>query len=180
MEKNQNIAVVGGNLENTHGRTSQSYGSFYTIPSLILLLFGGPLKNLKTTLKNAFVDWVSGGFMLVRRSVFEQLQGFDEHFFMYIEDMEFCYRAKKRGYRVKFLSDAIATHVAQGSSNRCFAIVNIYKGLSYFYKKHRSFWEYLIVKILLSVKAIIAMTIGVLTFNSGLIKTYRKALMVSL
>lgn len=180
LEKTPSIGIVGGKLENIDGTTSQSYGSFYTIPSIISLLFLGQLKNLPSLSKKVLVDWVSGGFMLVRKSVFKQLHGFDEHFFMYVEDIEFCYRAKKKGYGVQFIPDAKAIHRAQGSSDRSFAIINIYKGLLYFYKKHKPFWEYVIVKILLGAKAIIAMIIGVLTFNSNLIKTYRKALMVSL
>jgi len=42
-------------------------------------------------------DWVSGGAMLVRRSVFEKMGGFDENFFMYFEDVDLCLRAKKQG-----------------------------------------------------------------------------------
>jgi GT2 family glycosyltransferase len=45
-------------------------------------------------------DWISGGAMLVRRSFFEKIGGFDENFFMYFEDVDLCLRAKKRGARI--------------------------------------------------------------------------------
>lgn len=178
FENNPHTGIIGGELKNLDGTTSESYGSFYSIPSIILLLFGSLLKNTRSMSVPGFVDWVSGGFMLIRRSIFEELQGFDEHFFMYVEDMELCYRAKKKGYTIQFFPNAKALHKAQGSSSRPFAIINIYKGLLYFYKKHKSFLEYFIVKALLKVKAIVAITIGMVTLNTNLVKTYKKALAV--
>ena len=48
----------------------------------------------------AEVDWVSGAFFMFKRSVVERIGMLREDFFMYAEDMEFCYRAKKEGFRV--------------------------------------------------------------------------------
>jgi GT2 family glycosyltransferase len=45
-------------------------------------------------------DWVSGGAMMVRRSVFEKIGGFDENFFMYFEDVDLCLRAKNKGVSI--------------------------------------------------------------------------------
>jgi GT2 family glycosyltransferase len=126
--------------------------------------------------KKTSVDWVSGGFMLIRASVFKKLGGFDEHFFMYIEDMELCYRLKKAGLKVIYYPEAKAKHVGQASSNRTFAIINIFKGISYFYKKHRSLIEYYIVKSLLMIKALIAIFIGIVSGNAYLRRTYKQAL----
>jgi len=44
------------------------------------------------------VDWVSGCFMLLRRAVFEELGGFDEGYFMQLEDVDLCWRARRRGH----------------------------------------------------------------------------------
>jgi len=122
------------------------------------------------------VDWVSGGFMLIKRSVFEEMDGFDEHFFMYMEDMELCYRLKKRNKTVWYVPDARVVHIGQGSSNRSFAIVQIYKGLLYFYKKHKSHVEYLLVKFMLVLKGRMSIFVGILTNNSYLRSTYSQAL----
>jgi GT2 family glycosyltransferase len=122
------------------------------------------------------VDWVSGGCMMVKKSLFEKLSGFDENFFMYIEDMEFCYRAKKIGYATYFYSDAKVLHKELGSGNRSFAIINIYKGISHFYAKHKNYFQYIVAKTLLKVKAKTAIIVGILTGNVTLIKTYTSAL----
>ena len=114
--------------------------------------------------------------MLVRKDLFTKLDGFDEYFFMYIEDMEFCYRVKKLGYAVYYYPKTKVIHLGYGSSNRSFAIIQIYKGLPYFFKKHKGYIQYLLVIILLRLKAIIAILIGVLTKNTYLVKTYKQAM----
>jgi len=63
-----------------------------------------------------------------------------------------------------------------GSSNRTFAIINIYKGILHFYAKHKSYPEYLTAKILLIAKAEILILVGFLTFNPELRNRYRKAI----
>ena len=66
--------------------------------------------------ENREVDQVSGAFFLVRRKVFEELNGFDERFFMYFEDLDFAYRAKQAGWRSFYLADAQAVHFGGGAS----------------------------------------------------------------
>ena len=56
------------------------------------------------------VDWVSGACMLVRRSAFEQVGGFDEAYFMYAEDVDLCWRAGRAGWSVLYVPDAEVTH----------------------------------------------------------------------
>jgi len=56
------------------------------------------------------VDWVAGAFMLLPRTVFEATGGFDERFFMYGEDLEWCYRIRDRGWRVRFFPRATIVH----------------------------------------------------------------------
>jgi len=52
-----------------------------------------------THLDSRVVDQVPGSFFLVRRSLFMELHGFDERFFMYFEDLDFAYRARRAGWR---------------------------------------------------------------------------------
>ena len=114
--------------------------------------------------------------MMIRKGLFEKLGGFDEHFFMYMEDMELCFRAKKRGFATYFFPKTVVVHNELGSGNRTFAVLSIYKGLLYFYKKHKTFIQYILVKLLLKAKAAFAFVVGLCTQNTYLIATYRKAL----
>lgn len=65
-----------------------------------------------------FVDWVSGACFLVRRSVFEQVGGFDEAYFMYAEEVDLCWRLGRASWTVAYLSTAEVTHLQGVSTDR--------------------------------------------------------------
>lgn len=56
------------------------------------------------------VDWADGGCLLVRRQVVEALSGFDERYFMYYEENDFCERVRQAGWEVRIAPDAVARH----------------------------------------------------------------------
>lgn len=174
----EKVGVVGGLLKNADGSLQRSYGAFYSLHNVFVLLFQGEQGELKKfhpdTTKR--VDWVSGGFMLVAADVFRQVKGYNEAYFMYIEDMDLCFRIKKAGFHVWFTPDAIVKHVGHGSSNRTFAIVQIYKGLQIFYKQQASRLQYYLLKVLLFTKAMSALVVGLVTGNKQLTSTYSMAL----
>lgn len=95
---------------------------------------------------------------------------------MYVEDMELCFRLMKHGYVALYYPFMEVKHIGQGSSNREFAIVNIYKGFLYFYKKHKSFLSYSLVKWMLRMKALGSIVIGFIIRRKHLTQTYKKAL----
>lgn len=64
----------------------------------------GQFNNKKET------DYATGACMLVSRKVFEKIGCFDEKYFLYLEDMDFCYRAKKAGFKIIFEPRAVLWH----------------------------------------------------------------------
>jgi len=62
------------------------------------------------------VDQVIGAFFLVRRNLFLSLDGFDERFFVYFEEVDFSVRAKNMGWYSVYFSDAEAFHLGGGTS----------------------------------------------------------------
>jgi O-antigen biosynthesis protein len=56
------------------------------------------------------VDLVTGAFMMMRRSVFEQVRGFDERYFLFMEDFDLCKKVAKAGYKVVYFPKAQAVH----------------------------------------------------------------------
>jgi GT2 family glycosyltransferase len=71
---------------------------------------------------NRAVDQVPGSFFLVHRSLFNALNGFDERFFMYFEDLDFAYRAKLAGWTSYYLADVRAFHYGGGTTNQIKAL----------------------------------------------------------
>ena len=66
----------------------------------------------------ARVDWVSGACFLARRSVLDELSGFDEDYFMYGEDVDLCWRARRAGWEVGYEPRADIVHVQGVSADR--------------------------------------------------------------
>lgn len=180
--EDEEIAVVGGKILRPQGSEELSAGKFYNFFNVLLLSLGLE-ENFGVRFsadKDKFVDFVSGGFMMVRADVWKKLEGFDEKFFMYVEDMEFCYRVKKQKLKVMFSPKATIKHVGQASSDRSFAILNIYKGLLYFHKKHKGTFSYSLVKSFLITKALLLVIAGKLSNNKYLDKAYSQALKASI
>ena len=74
---------------------------------------GTPEGDVVTT-----ADWVSGSCFMARRSALEELGGFDEAYFMYLEDTDLCWRAHRAGWGVGFAGTAAVTHVQGVSTAR--------------------------------------------------------------
>jgi N-acetylglucosaminyl-diphospho-decaprenol L-rhamnosyltransferase len=62
------------------------------------------------------VDWVSGACMLLRREAYEAVGRFDAGYFMYFEEMDFCMRLARAGWRVVYDPGAEVTHILGGST----------------------------------------------------------------
>jgi N-acetylglucosaminyl-diphospho-decaprenol L-rhamnosyltransferase len=60
---------------------------------------------------NTDTGWLSGACVMLRRSTFDELGGFNELYFMYFEDVDMGYRAGKRGLRSVYVPGAVVTHV---------------------------------------------------------------------
>lgn len=60
--------------------------------------------------KSCQIDLATGACMLVKRAVFEKIGYFDEKYFLYLEDMDFCVRAKKAGFKIFFQPQAVIWH----------------------------------------------------------------------
>lgn len=88
------------------------------------------------------VDWINGSAMFVRREVYATLGGFDERFFMYSEELDWCYRAKQAGWQIVYLPPAQIVHHEGKSSEQVVARRDIYFHSSKirFFRKYRGPW----------------------------------------
>lgn len=65
---------------------------------------------------NDNVDFLTGCCLLIKRQVFDQIGLLDERFFMYLEDADFCQRAKKYGFKMAYIPQSKIWHLNAGSS----------------------------------------------------------------
>jgi N-acetylglucosaminyl-diphospho-decaprenol L-rhamnosyltransferase len=64
------------------------------------------------------VDWAAGTYLVVRRSAWDAVGGFDESFFMYLEDVDLCWRLKDAGWRTRYEPAATVVHAIGRSTDQ--------------------------------------------------------------
>lgn len=67
--------------------------------------------------QNMEVFWASGAALCIKSSVWREAKGFDEDFFAHMEEVDLCWRLKKRGYRIGFVYESVVYHVGGGTLN---------------------------------------------------------------
>jgi len=129
--------MVGPQLLNPDGSIQDSCRRFYTLKTLLLRrTFLGRLFPGNQTVRRHLmldfdhrssrpVDWVLGGCLLVRRSAMERTGPMDERFFLYFEDVDWCYRMWQAGFEVLYAPEAKFQHhhrrdSAKGRFNKSF------------------------------------------------------------
>jgi N-acetylglucosaminyl-diphospho-decaprenol L-rhamnosyltransferase len=80
------------------------------------------------------VDWISGSCMAVRRLAYESVGGFDEAYFMYVEDLDLCWRLRRAGWLVGYEDAAEVTHIQGVSAAR--------RPVRMLIAHHRSTWRF--------------------------------------
>lgn len=125
---NKNVGICGIQLIDEQGRVSRTSARYPTLSRLVSSALGlDKLPGLKVTgvhmhdwdhLKSATVDHVIGAFYLMRRDVFEYVGGFDERFFVYLEDVDLSKRANEAGWVIWYLTEAQAFHAGGGTSRQ--------------------------------------------------------------
>ncbi len=134
MRASSRVGIVGLLLQDARGVPERAaYGSEPTLPRLVLrhIFRPAPLRRPRR------VGWVSGGAMLVSREAFTALQGFDESFFLYWEDVDICRRMREAGYGVIIDPQAAVVHRRGGSNLGEREKIAIYNASAdKYYKKH--------------------------------------------
>jgi GT2 family glycosyltransferase len=126
--ENVRLGICGILLRDERGKPALSCSDFPTTWSLLLEMSGldrldwGIFKSRHLSISELVadrdVDQVIGAFFVIRRPLFEALDGFDERFFVYFEEVDLSFRARHRGYTSRLISGASAIHLARASSNQ--------------------------------------------------------------
>jgi GT2 family glycosyltransferase len=112
--------------------------------------------------ENNPVEVLSGAFMMIKREVFEKVNGFDETFFMYGEDIDLSLRITQQGYDNYYLGKISVTHLKGGSTTYNYKYVqDFYGAMKLFVKKHYSnkpAWYVLFLHAGISFRKMLAMS----------------------
>lgn len=136
LKKFSNAGIIGLLLCDESGMPERM--AFGDEPNLFNMIMRR-LYRKKRLHKPFIVDWVSGGAFMIQKKVFDEVNGFDEDFFMYWEDVDLCGRVREKGYSVIMDPTAKATHFRGGSNLDSGTRTRVYReSADRYFKKHYS------------------------------------------
>ncbi len=151
IKRHSKVGIVGPQLIDFTGNTQVSCFSFPTIGAIIARrTFLGKTKWGKRQIKRftRSVDWLQGSAMMIRKKAIEKVGLWDERFFAYFEDTDFCRRFWQKGYSVIYLPTAKMVHYYHRMSKKWgifldilfnkYTRIHIISALKYFWKYRHS------------------------------------------
>jgi N-acetylglucosaminyl-diphospho-decaprenol L-rhamnosyltransferase len=165
LTRDRNVGVVGCRLTFQDGSYQLSCGKLPNLAVEFLYKLRAELDRKWHYIFSNFynklysqeleVGWVTAACMMFRRDIFEKLEGFDESFFMYFEDVDICKRARELGLKVIYYPKTSLIHLLGGSGNSIKKKVNAYYRNSqvYYYQKHLGSTQTKILKLYLKISS---------------------------
>jgi hypothetical protein len=125
LELHPEVGIVGSSFENLDG---SEWPIAFRFPSVVsefcAALDAGPVTRLfaRWTVARPMprlaqpVDWICGASMMIRPELFRAIGGFDERYFLYFEETDFCLRARRAGFPTWYVPDSRVMHIGGQST----------------------------------------------------------------
>lgn len=187
---NQNCDVLGARLNYTTGKLQPSAGNLPNPANLVFWILGLGLlpiintfippfhpKNKSYFSKAHEAGWVMGAFLALKRKVLEKVGGFDENFFMHMEEVEWCKRIKATGFKIWYVPQIEVVHLHGASTNFDLksSFLNELSGIKYYLQKHYINF-YLPIKLFLILGLILRMIVFSLLGKTQRARIYMEGL----
>ena len=195
MDKNKSVGVASCMLKFKDGSIQPTGGYFPTLLSVfywmtiqdipfvdVLIKPFHPL-HIKSFFargedfykKEKELDWVTGAFLFTRKEILEKVGGWDEDYFMYVDEVDLCFRIKKKGWQVRYLPEWSIVHYGGASGTKELSVVSEFNGLKRFYKKFYPSWHYPLLRLVLRIGALGRIVLFGILEGKETAKIYAKA-----
>ncbi|MCF7795449.1 glycosyltransferase family 2 protein [Patescibacteria group bacterium] len=146
FSKDNNIGIISPSIYTGNNKEQDYYyGKF---PTIINLLFKNKAK-IKSNNKIIKTNWVSGCSLFIKKDLFNIINGFDENFFLYFEDIDLCKRINDLKYKIIVNKNIKITHLGGKSiKENKKRKKEYYKSQNYYFKKHYNKLTQIIMRIL--------------------------------
>lgn len=144
MDKNSNVGMVIPNMTDESGERQKVYRKELTVADMFIRMFCKGLfpkrmadhtLQYKDYTKPFQVPFGQGSFLVIRTEMFKQLKGFDDNFFMYLEDADLCKRVNQKS-KLMYLPDATVIHKWKKESHKNMKLFKIHvASMRYYFKK---------------------------------------------
>lgn len=139
--------ILGVRLFDRYGRPEAF--SRGTAPRFLTLLFQNIFPFYTQTRAHPPYDWVSGAALFLPKALFQRINGFDEDFFLYFEDVDLCLRAREQGAKIVSIDQFFLLHQGGKSfSSSKEQKKHFYISQQRYYAKHRSSLEGYLLRVL--------------------------------
>ena len=147
------FGIVAPLINNSDGSFQLSWGKDLHLHTEVFLKFVAEkwhrwrYKRKKGRM-NRNVEWVSGACFVIDRSLYKQVGGFDEKFFLYVEDADLGKRIRRLGHKIHLTSEVrIIHHLGQSVAKmQGRALLEAKRSQLYYYGKHNTRWELIVLR----------------------------------
>lgn len=188
MEENRECAIASCKVLGFDGKLQPNAGDLPFIQAVFNWLFNLEIFGIKRPMlhindpdfykRAGEVGWVSGNFMMIRVKALKEFGLFDEHYFMYFEDVDLCFRANKKGFKVMINPEVYIKHLGGGSLDEPHfrQWLGEFHGLSLFYRSRFGRVHGSLVVFLIYLSTLMRIIAFSLTGNFSYAKTYAKVI----
>ena len=189
LEAHPDTAMAGPRMVGGDGRPQNSFDNFPTLAtellnkSLLRLLFPGKYRSKKSKAAEPFeVESLIGACIAIRAGAIQKAGMFDEDYFFFLEETDWCLRMRRAGFKIYHLPQIEIVHL-QGQSKKmrpALSWIEYYRSLYLFFKKNRSPAEYYTLRVCRFVKLCVNLVLTSLGLcvTLGAKRRYREKTMV--
>lgn len=163
LKFDNSIGVIGINMLNGNREYLPAAGNFPNFNNMFqmkkLLQIGTEFKTGKFTNTQYEVDWLGGSFLLLRKETYELIKGFDEDYFLYVEDVDFSKKIANLGLKRIFLPNYSYIHFVGFTKAKNLTLI---KGYEIYISKHFKGFDKLLITAALKINKLVK------TFKKGL------------
>ncbi len=171
MNNSPGAGIAGVQLLNRDGSRQNSIDNFPSLEteifnkSILRLFFPDKYPSKNRNYKNPIeVDSVIGACMMIRKESIDEVGVFDENYFFFLEETDWCYRMHKKRWKVFHVSDATVFHLSGHSKKKepWRSQIEYCRSLYKYFKKNKSPASYLIIRILKPCKIFVNFIMNIL------------------
>jgi len=156
LKSDETIGVVGINMRNPKNEYIPAAGNFPNYRNMFQIKktfdLGIEFKTGVFSKEHYEVNWLGGSFMLLSKEVYIKIKGFDEDYFMYVEDVDFCKKIANFGLKRVFMPNINYIHFVGFNTNKNPMLI---KGYKIYINKHFFGFQKILILIILQLNSFV-------------------------
>lgn len=180
LDNNKEVSIMGPKILNPDKTLQLSVRRFPNLLSQIFIML--KLRNILVDnkllanyllfdfdyTKEQNVEQIMGAAMIIRREVVQKIGLFDERFFVWFEEIDFCKRAYEAGFKIRYFPGVQIIHHGGSSFNKSkvfYKQIIFNNSLLRYFFKHKPLWQYLVILFLIPINLFLTLLYVIFLYN---------------